>query len=248
MVAIGQLMTRHSLNISFEANTGMHPNILSIGTEGNPVLQIDNFLQEADATVANAAQLAPFTPVSTDLYPGVRKTIDTSYITSTLECLTPLMRDCFGLQPSSLIKPSFAAFSLTTQAPEGLLPIQRIPHFDTSSPDQFALVIYLFKGAYGGTSFYRHRSTGFESISTDRARPYAHALEQEARSHGLPAPAYINGDTDLFTRIHQIEPRFNRALIYRSNLLHAGNVGAQLSTDPTKGRLTFNSFLSISKS
>ena len=42
-----------------------------------------------------------------------------------------------------------------------------------------------------------------------------------------------------------VDPAFNRLIVYRSHVLHAGLLdGIALSPDPRAGRLTANSFLS----
>ena len=53
---------------------------------------------------------------------------------------------------------------------------------------------------------------------------------------------YIRGDTALFERTASVAARFNRAIFYRSNLLHSGDIAADagLSPDPRRGRLTAN--------
>ncbi len=55
---------------------------------------------------------------------------------------------------------------------------------------------------------------------------------------------YINGDTELFQRIGQVPVKFNRCIVYRSNLLHSGDINPTLglSANPREGRLTLNSF------
>ena len=70
----------------------------------------------------------------------------------------------------------------------------------TSTPPdggQIAVLHYLFDTPHGGTSFYRHRSTGFESITPERAEDYAARLRQELEASPPPA-AYTTGDTELF--------------------------------------------------
>jgi hypothetical protein len=123
-----------------------------------------------------------------------------------------------------------------------------VPHIDTHDPNQFAMVHYLCSEHYGGTSFYRHRTTGHESITDTRLEEYFRILKQEVMTGGLPKLAYINGDTSLFERIAQIEVKFNRAIIYRSNALHAGDISEALglAKNPDDGRLTLNTFINFS--
>jgi hypothetical protein len=129
---------------------------------------------------------------------------------------------------------------MTTEATACLIPIQCIPHYDSSDTHQFAVVHYLCGEHHGGTSFYRHRQTGYESISAARSGQYIKTLDREATSRGLPKADYINGDSELFERVASVDAKFNRAIFYCSNLLHSGNIQAAngLNSDPRIGRLT----------
>jgi hypothetical protein len=108
-----------------------------------------------------------------------------------------------------------------------------------------AIVHYLSHEDFGGTAFYRHRSTGFETVDSSRHARYLEMLGADFAAHGEPLPAYIQGDTPIFEQIARYEPVFNRALIYRSSLLHCGCVpnDVDLPVDLRTGRLTMASFL-----
>jgi hypothetical protein len=132
-----------------------------------------------------------------------------------------------------------------TTRPADLTPIQRLPHFDGLEGERIALLHYLNGQDKGGTAFYRHRGTGFETITAERHAAYDAALHREVAQHGLPAPAYISGDTALYERIARFEARPNRALIYRGHLLHCAELPDDLdfTPDPRSARLTVNTFL-----
>jgi hypothetical protein len=55
----------------------------------------------------------------------------------------------------------------------------------------------------------------------------------------------VEGDSELFERVAKYEAAFNRALIYRGNMLHSVNVPPGFVPDPNPrtGRLTLNTFL-----
>ena len=158
--------------------------------------------------------------------------------------VAPLIAEAFGLDglPRSLT----CAYSITTLPPEVLTPAQRVPHFDTADAGQIAVLHYLFDTPHGGTSFYRHRSTGYEAITPERVGDYAARLRQEIEASPPPA-AYTAGDTELFERIHAVEPRFDRAIVYRGRMLHSGDIEPQRDLDPSPltGRLTLNAFLTF---
>ena len=218
-----------------------------IGQEQNPLLIIDNFYAEPDQLLQQACSEPGFTAQASDFYPGLRKQIRGDYPTQSLQCIVPLVREYFAVAPERTAQLSLCAFSLTSTAPEQLRPIQSVPHIDTHDPLQFAMVHYLCTESFGGTSFYRHRSTGHESITQECLTNYFKILKQEVMDQQQTQFNYINGDTDLFERIYQVPVVFNRAIVYRSNQLHSGDISAQLglSTNPRQGRLTANSFFSF---
>ena len=219
-----------------------------IGQEQNPLLIIDNCYAEPDQLLQQACSEPGFTAQASDFYPGLRKQITGDYPAQSLQCIVPLVREFFAIAPEQKAQLSLCAFSLTSTVPEKLRPIQSVPHIDTHDPLQFAMVHYLCAEHFGGTSFYRHRSTGFESINHERLTDYFKILKQEVMNEQKTQFNYINGNTNLFERIGQVPVVFNRAIIYRSNQLHSGDISAQLglSTDPRQGRLTANSFFCFS--
>ncbi len=215
-----------------------------LGQEKNPLLIIDNFFAAPEHLLEQANSEPGFTAQASDFYPGLRKQIIGDYPAQSLQTVIPLIHDIFSIAPERKAQLSLCAFSLTTTAPEKLRPIQSVPHIDTHDPLQFAMVHYLCAESFGGTSFYRHRSTGHESITQERLTDYFKILKQEVMDEQQTRFNYINGDTRLFERIYQVPVVFNRAIVYRSNQLHSGDISAQLglSTDPRAGRLTTNSF------
>ncbi len=136
-------------------------------------------------------------------------------------------------------------YSIVTTPPAELAPIQRLPHVDGLEPDRLAILIYLSGEAHGGTAFFRQRATGFETVDAARFPAFEAALHKGVSANGLPPAAYIAGDTALYEQVAMIEARPNRAIIYRSHLLHCARIPAEvpLSPDPRKGRLTVNAFL-----
>jgi Family of unknown function (DUF6445) len=138
-----------------------------------------------------------------------------------------------------------ALYSIVSTPPGELNLAQRIPHIDSSEPDQFALVHYLAETDWGGTAFYRHRNTGLERITPDRHRYYLDTLESEFAAKGEPEPGYVEEQSILFEQVGRVEHRFNRAVIYPSNLLHcsASPNDRLCPDDPQAGRLTVAAFL-----
>lgn len=226
----------------------LHPQIriqkLTIGQGAAPLLVIDNFVGDPDRLVRRAT--TRMYGQGGRYYPGVRAEAPISYQQLFTDKLRNLLFEYFELRGTEL-KFEMCHFSLITTKPDKLEFLQRIPHFDSADPNGLASVHYLFHGDLGGTSFYRHRSTGFEYIDHSRREAYFRKLEQERSGPHAPGPTYINGDTPLFERIAKQDGVFNRVLIYRRNSLHCGSLSPDFVPDPnpTKGRLSINTFIDV---
>jgi hypothetical protein len=212
-----------------------------IGAERQPVVVVENFSPHPERLIADAGALA-FAPMG-EFYPGIRARVLPSYFEGLAPVLAPVMRDVFG--HSERIIFTNALYSIVTTPPEALTLAQRIPHIDGLEEGMIAILHYLSEGP-GGTAFYRHRSTGFETVDAARHPRYLEALRADFTRHGEPAPAYIHGDTMIFEQVARYDAVFNRALIYRSSLLHCADLpgGAAFPADIRSGRLTVASFLS----
>jgi hypothetical protein len=216
-----------------------------VGEEREPVLVVDNATRSPQALVDFAATETPFEPVVPGVngYPGIRAPAPRKYVADLVAALSPLIERAFGLQGVEQGRVQ-CAFSMVTLPPEDLIVAQRLPHVDTVDPLQFAVLHFLCGEEFGGTAFYRHRSTGFETLSPERAAVYQAELAREVARQPPPA-AYVVGDTPLHTQTAAFDARMDRVLVYRSRVLHSGQVRPDdpLSADPRKGRLTANVFL-----
>lgn len=214
-----------------------------VGHEGAPVIVIDNFLKHPDVMVEYAALCSTFEGVSDTFYPGVRAPLPSIYCFAVRAFLGELVADTLELRRSA-VAGELGHLSLVTTRPAQLGVLQRMPHIDSSSPKQVAVLHYLCEPAQGGTSFYRHRRTGFESIDPGRAQTYQIAIAEDLNRFGTPPARYLRGDDALFERITGFEAVFNRVLIYRSFCLHSADISPdfRFDADPRTGRLTANTF------
>lgn len=214
-----------------------------IGREGEPVLAVETALREPEALINYAAEAVEFTPAWTPAggYPGVRAPAPLNYVETLVRALNPAIQRAFGLSGVKLARAE-CNFSMVVLRDAQLAPLQQIPHVDTNDPLQFALLHYLCGPEHGGTAFYRHRATGFETLTADRQPEYEAIREGELAEQ---PSGYIRGDTIHYEQTAAFEAQFNRVLIYRSRTLHSGQIpaGAELAADPRKGRLTANIFL-----
>jgi hypothetical protein len=218
-------------------------NVWRQGNEQLPVLVIDDYLDDPDAMIDMAVK-GPAFGYGGPYYPGVRAPFPADAYATLLGPLAPLLGPIFGYRQSASVRE--CSFSLVTTKPQDLKPIQRLPHFDSLEPIRLAALLFLGRGPNnGGTAFYRHRSTGFESIDAHRFQTYETTLNREIAQSGLPQQDYIGDDNPQFETVGVHEGRFNRMLVYLSATLHSGRIPSDFSFDPNpaKGRLTVNAFL-----
>ena len=214
-----------------------------IGAEGSPVLVIDNFAADPQALVDHAASLAPFPPAEQTYYPGVRAPVPMSFVQGVHAYMEGALRAVFELGDQTVVSGGWD-FSLVTRPSAELTLRQRMPHVDSTHPGKLALLLYLAPADQGGTGFYRHRGTGYETITEDRFDRYEAGLKADVAALGEPR-GYICGDSPIFERIANYDAVYNRLLVYRSRSLHAASLapGFVGRADPRSGRLTLNLFL-----
>lgn len=214
--------------------------ISRIGAEENGVVRVTDVFPNPEAEIEIAAA-APFARINPH-YPGVRAAVDDRILAMFRAALSTFAGEAFGLQPEAW--EGAAWYSIVTTPPGELAPIQRLPHYDGVQPDLVAVLLYLQRTEHGGTNFFRHKDTGFETITAERFHSYRDSLEKGVRHVGLPPPGYMDDGAPLFERIAAVEPAFNTMVFYRGCSLHSGSIrnDAPLSADPRQGRLTINGF------
>lgn len=212
------------------------------GREQAPLIVVDNFLADPDELVRIASD-STFT-VKSPYFPGIRASAPAEYESAFSGVVRDAVTSHFGL-PGSALQFSTSDFSIVTRPPERLQIPQKVPHVDSTGRNGLAAIHYLFKRDLGGTSFYRHRRTGFESIDETRVETYVGILNTEFLRP--EDDGYIDGDTPLFERIASEAGVFNRLLIYRRNSLHSGSIarGFVPDPDPATGRLSVNCLIDV---
>jgi hypothetical protein len=180
-----------------------------------------------------------------NLYPGVRARVPAEFSRPFHAWLTRTLRRAGVLEEGCQIHEDASFFSFVDKSRANLLPLQRIPHYDSTDPRVFAAVIYLFDRANSGTSFYRHRATGYERIGVDNEGNYKIALNRNMKKAGPPAREYMNGSNDSFERTYSVDSGFNTIVIYSGNVLHAADIDGRLfnGSDISRWRLTISSLL-----
>lgn len=224
-------------------NENLVISVQQLGVSKEPLLIIDNFLNEPDALLAFAAGSNEWADVPPGGYPGLRAGLPAEYVRQTLRRVDPIIRDRIFDTPQKL--DTFeCSFSMVTRKPTELHPMQKIPHIDIASANRVAVLHYLCGPQFGGTAFYRQDDTALEQIAPANRSAYLTArksgLDNLATDTGFP-----DAQTQGYTQTGRVDAHFNRLVIYRSFTLHSGIIDAPdlLTTDPRKGRLTANFFV-----
>ena len=211
-----------------------------IGNEQTKLVEVSDFFEAPEDVISAAAteKLARINPH----YPGIRAPVERALLENLCHCVSDLAVQHLG--QSTRLWEGQAWYSIVTQTPGRLTPIQRLPHFDGFDEDQLAVMIYLNRTEHGGTGFYRHLSTGFERVTEERYPDYKNSLEQGVREAGLPPAAYPSDGAPHFEKIYESDAAFNNFILYPGTLLHSGVIrdDLPLPSDPVQGRLTINGF------
>lgn len=211
-----------------------------IGREREPLVVIDDFSGQVEELV-RIGRGVPYEPVQG--YPGIRCRVSSTYLAPRLSLLRQILADHFDLPGGA--KAESCAFSIVSKRPEDLTEGQRRPHHDSADANLIALLHFTGDTGTGGTAFYRHRRTGFETIRPERVEPYEAAVAAELREHGPYPPRYFHGDDERYEMIGEVEARPDRVIVYRGRLLHSGHIPVEPDplTARESGRLTINTFL-----
>lgn len=225
----------------------MKPELRRVGSLQSPVVVIDGFTGDAEASGLLAEALAPYPRDASNYYPGVRRVIGradgdaNTYVENLCRSAAQFIAGAFDVDGFDLLE---ASFSIVTVRPSELQRPQRAPHFDSTDQKYFALLHYLRVPEGSGTAFYRQRSTGIERVTDGNLATFVRAAEQEAAL--LPGNSgYIRGSDPFFEQIGVVEGVADRLVIYQGSLLHSGIIPNTMnfSADPREGRLTANIFV-----
>lgn len=231
--------------ITFEVNRHAKLTVQTVGEAQTPVIVIDDFAVDTAGVVNHACDAVEFVVDPTAAYPGVRAPLARSHVVAQLDALYPLLSEVYAVPEGLQMRPVNAVYSLLTTPAEELRVLQRLPHIDSSKPYYLAITHYLGSSDFGGTALYRHKPTGFETITEERLATYIKAGDDYLAAHGDPPQAYFGDSDDHYEQIAEIDYRPNRLVAYPGCLLHSGLVdpARDINPDPRTGRLTSNVFV-----
>jgi len=212
-----------------------------MGSEQHPLMIVDSVLEHPERMIDTARQASFYKPEHTN-YPGLNAPLPLSYCHAVVNSLRGPLEAAFGLASSARLK-YFGFFAVATLSTAQATPIQKIPHHDSPDPNRLALVHYLCNERFGGTGFFRHKRTGYESIDRVREQTYVPMARTEL-TQAEPADTFAGRDMANYELIGQVGAMFNRLIVYRSHVLHSALLSAAgASDDPGSGRLTANGFI-----
>jgi hypothetical protein len=232
----------------YEMNQELHVQSFLVGNEQQKILIIDNLMKHPEAMVDFAADTSfDLDKKEGNYYPGIRVPPPREYFPALMSVIRPILQQEYGIQWHADMTKAECAISLLTFRPEELSQFQSLPHFDSPNPRQFALLHYLCDKKHGGTAFYRHNATNFETISRERLNGFMDTYMEDLETNGPPQKEYITDSNERFTRIGSVDIDYNRLVIYPSFLLHSARVDPTISVDanPRTGRLTVNAFVAF---
>jgi len=217
-----------------------------IGEERQPLLVVDDVLADPDAMIDAARAAEFYTPPHTN-YPGLNANLPEAYYRTVVTALRGPIAAAFGLSSDAVLR-YFGFFALATTGIADAQPIQKIPHHDGPDPGRLAMVHYLCRGDHGGTGFFRHKATGFESVDQARQDPYVAIAKAQLAAAGVGGAAFAGLDMADYDLIGQAECVFNRLIVYRNHVLHSALLSPRgAGADPGQGRLTANGFIEAVK-
>jgi len=226
----------------FDVSRDVSVRILKVGREGQPLLIVDKVLAAPQEMIDYAAGADFYVPPHTH-YPGANANVPEGYYRTVINLLRQPLEAAFGVSRRRYLN-YFGFLGLSTQAAADATPAQRVPHVDSYDPNRLAMVHYLCSETYGGTGFFRHQASGFESVDQSRAETYVDSVMAERGHADLQYPAFPAEGMPLYDLIGKSDAVFNRLIVYRSHVFHAPLLGAGgASKDPRLGRLTANGFI-----
>ena len=215
--------------------------VVRIGEEENPIVIVDNFIDDTEALMQCYANNKDRYNDNSTYYPGVHVQAPPSYSDFLFVQLATVIKDTFKLPPKyiSKIESDFSICNL----PESELSVkQTIPHYDAVGNTVLAAILYLCDEPFGGTAFYRHKSTGIERATRFNVEELGEHIVAELKATPKPYK-YPNINSD-YEKIFEVKPKFNRLAIYRGNVLHSGIVTPHCFAPETYGeRLTVRTFI-----
>lgn len=220
--------------------------MLEVGSEKTRIFVIDDFLTALNPLLNHAHQEANFCLEQVTSYPGIRAELPDSYTQLVSEFLLPLFQRVYQVPVESSLILKAGKYSQVSLIEDELQERHCLPHYDSVKPHYFAVLHYLNSGVFGGTSFFHHKPTGFETINQARKTSYLQSVTDFLKAHtGTFFQQYFIQGDHQYDCTKTIEYKQNRLVVYPSSLLHSPAIkpSKDISCDVKEGRLTANMFI-----
>lgn len=230
---------------SIQINQKASLEVLNVGEEKTPVIIIDDFAMDTGDIIEYACHSVDYGVDDTSAYPGVRGELPRSYVRMVLNTIYRLLFQVYSVPDSLGLKTVNTVYSLISTPVDELVLAQCNPHFDSNDSLYLAVLHYLNPGDFCDTGLFRHKPTGFETVTQPRLDEFIQSSKTFIESHGEPPQEYINSSTNHFELYDRVQYKPNRLVAYPGCLLHSGLVdpARDINPDPRTGRLTANIFV-----
>jgi|GEM_PF-47992 len=241
--------SRLHMSNPYRFNDNLQIQSVTVGDEQQKIIIVDDVLQNPHALVDFAINKHEFEHYKghCNFYPGIRVPAPAEYSTALMQVIRPiLLNEYADISAEWELNKAECSLSLITVKPENLRKVQATPHFDSANTYQFAILVYLCDESHGGTAFYRHNATQYETITHNNRKTFEDNYFKEIELTPIKKQ-YFTDSNERFTKIGLVDAKFNRMIIYRSCLLHSPHINPDQSVDadPRTGRLTVNSFFAF---
>lgn len=236
------------------AELGFRAELIQIGSDTDSKALVLDLPQDSASLKRwqRIASQAHYTRPEPGGFPGVLAELPRSYVEEMTGVLANVVQQVFGKKITADRFDGF--FGQVCQDPgnPGLAASQYLPHVDgRGKPTTIVAVHYLADENTtwpfgGGTGFYRHRKSGFDSVSpmsckgsSELGRDHFAALcnsNDNATVDSSKEYPGVTGDYGEYDLVHTVGYRANRIVLYYENQLHSGIItpkgSEKLNCDP----------------
>lgn len=211
----------------FKINPDHRAYVKWLGNREIPLFCVDDIFVDPDGVRKFAFQNE--FPTSQAYYPGRHQPLTPAVpgVTDFCNFIADMLSRATGkrIASTSII----SDFSIITTPEERLLGLQGQPHIDGTP---MLGVIYLNDGDYGGTVFFRNRTTGSMRVLTPAEKKHYAEITQEHHQAERKTKYIVDSDGD-WEKIDVVDGIKNRMVIWPGNVFHS----VEVKVPPEKGAL-----------
>ena len=177
-----------------------------IGKEQTPVLVVDKFWQTSELLGDLVAA-----GMEGSCYDALQKRVSAVFARQ----LALLLQQHLGVAAVRLVPDELRLAMASDSAGE------QLPLAQSGVGGRYQLISFMSRNQRDGVGFYRHRSTGFETIGQPQQARYSQALRVPRIARRHSSAGVDQGSNELFESTHYIPAWDNRAVIFPANVLHS---------------------------